>query len=268
MDERDAIDAVDEPVTVESLIEDFRALGIESGDTLLVHSSLSSIGWVCGGAPAVVDALIQTVTREGTLAMPTFTSQYSNPADWEHPPVPASWIQRIRSSRPPFRTAITPTRGMGAIPECFRSYPETRRSRHPLYSVAAWGANADEIVREHAYDYGLGEDTPLSAIYERDGFVLMIGTGHETNSSLHLAEYRAGVCEPVDRRSLPVECDGKEQVVEFAEPDWSTDDFPDLGAAFEDRAAIKLGTVGAAATKLISQPELVDFGQDWLSKHR
>jgi len=58
-----------EPVTVESMASDLRALGVEAGQTVLVHGSLSSLGWVCGGAPAVVDALQRVVSPDGTLVI-------------------------------------------------------------------------------------------------------------------------------------------------------------------------------------------------------
>ena len=88
MTERDAVEAVDDPVTVETLVGDLRGLGVEAGETILVHSSVSSLGWVAGGAQAVVEALQRTVTEDGTLVVPTFTAQYTDPAAWSNPPVP------------------------------------------------------------------------------------------------------------------------------------------------------------------------------------
>ena len=268
MGEAEAMAAVDEPVTAVTLVEDLQDIGVEHGDTVLVHSSMGSIGWVCGGAPAVVDALMEVISPEGTLVMPTFTTQYSDPTDWENPPVPDDWIRTIRQSRPPYRPAVTPTRGMGAIPECFRSYPEVRRSRHPLYSVSAWGANANSVVRGHAYDHGLGDDTPLAAVYALGGKVLQLGTDHKTNSSLHLAEYRAKTSTETVEHAIPVMVNGDRERIEFVEVDWSTEDFPALGEAFEREHEIEHGTVGAAETKLIDQRDLVDFGVEWLQEHR
>ena len=144
--EERAIAAVSEPVTRRSLASDLAAVGLASGMTVLVHSSLSSLGWVAGGAQAVVEALLDAVGTEGTLVMPTHASGLSEPSYWQHPPVPESWWQVIREETPPFDPHVTPTRKMGAIVECFRHYPGVRRSAHPQVSFAAVGPNTGAIV--------------------------------------------------------------------------------------------------------------------------
>jgi aminoglycoside 3-N-acetyltransferase len=78
------------PVTVESLKRDLTMLGVKPGMVLLVHSSLSSLGWVCGKSVAVIDALESVLTSEGTLVMPTHSGELSY---WQHPPVPEAWWQ-------------------------------------------------------------------------------------------------------------------------------------------------------------------------------
>jgi aminoglycoside 3-N-acetyltransferase len=268
MGEEAAVDRVDEPVTAASIAADLRDLGVAAGDTLLVHSSLSALGWVSGGAQAVVDALQSVLTDEGTLVMPTHTAQYSDPAEWSNPPVPESWVQRIRETRPPYRPAVTPTRGMGAIPECFRTCPGVVRSAHPEVSFAAWGADAEAVAADHGFDYGLGEDSPLARVYERDGGVLLLGVGHESNTSLHLAEYRATIPTCLVERSNPVLRDGRQVRVAYDDIDKRTDDFADLGAAFEREIGLAGGTVGAAEARLANQRALVDFAVEWLEANR
>ena len=268
MTEADAIDRVDDPVTVSSLIDDLRDLGIEAGDTLLVHSSMSSLGWVAGGPPAVVDALQAVLTDAGTLVMPTHSSQYTDPAAWEAPPVPDDWVDQVRESRPPFRPDVTPTRGMGAIPECFRNYPETIRSRHPAFSFAAWGAGAEAVVADHGLDDSHGEDSPLARVYDRNGDVLLLGVGHDSNTSFHLAEYRAEFPKETTVSSAPIVEDGRRVDVELEDIETSTHDFEELGAAFERRVGLTEGTVGAATAKLGSQRALVDFAVQWFETNR
>ena len=268
MGKRDAIDRVDEPVTVQSLVADLRELGIEGGETLLVHSSLSALGWVAGGAPTVVDALREAVTESGTLVLPTHTYQYSDPADWSNPPVPDEWVEIIHESIPPFRPAVTPARAMGAIAECFRSYPGVVRSQHPELSFAAWGNEAEAVVADHSFDYGLGEESPLARVYERDGKVLLLGVDHMVNTSIHLAEYRATFPREIVEHGAPVLEDGQRVHVEYEDIETSTDDFADLGADFEREVGIAEGEVGAAPTKLIDQPKLVDYAVEWFEEHR
>jgi aminoglycoside 3-N-acetyltransferase len=266
--ERDAVERVDDPVTVESLVADLRALGVEAGDTLLVHSSLSSLGWVAGGPQAVVDALRTTVTEAGTLVMPTHTGQYGDPAAWSNPPVPDDWVDRIREAMPPFRPDVTPSRGMGAVPECFRTYPDVVRSGHPEYSFAAWGADAEAVTADHGLDCGLGEGSPLAAVHDRDGAVLLLGVGHDANTSLHLAEHRADLgLETVGRRA-PVLVDGRRTVVTYEDRRTSTEDFPAVGAAFERDVGVATGGVGAATARLASQRALVDHAVDWFEANR
>lgn len=62
------------PNTSSSLISDFQRIGLKKGDIILVHSSLSKIGWTVGGPVAVIEALQNVITEEGTLIMPAFTT--------------------------------------------------------------------------------------------------------------------------------------------------------------------------------------------------
>ena len=106
MSEFDTIDfSRPAPSTVTSLAADLSAAGLEAGAVVLVHSSLSQIGWVAGGPVAVVQALMQVLTPKGTLMMPTHTSDNSDPANWANPPVPESWWPIIRAEMPAFDPA-------------------------------------------------------------------------------------------------------------------------------------------------------------------
>ena len=88
MSETTTIERSPYPITRQKIAEDLRALGVEPGMTLLVHSSLSALGWVPGGPVTVVQALMDVLTPTGTLVMPAHTGDYSDPSEWQHPPVP------------------------------------------------------------------------------------------------------------------------------------------------------------------------------------
>ena len=258
------------PVTIETLLADLAALGVGPGMTLLVHSSLSALGWVCGGAAAVILALENLLGPQGTLVMPTHSGDLSDPAEWENPPVPQSWWRVIRQTMPPFEPDLSPSRGMGVIPEVFRKQANVRRSNHPHFSFAAWGAQAEPITANHSLEFGLGEQSPLAKIYQLDGRVLLLGVGHDNNTSLHLAEYRADYPGKQFRQSsAPVKLGGERQWVVFRDVELDSSDFARIGEQFAaDTGLVKEGKVGGATAWLMSQRQLVDFAVRWLEQHR
>ena len=269
MTEADAIAEQAQPVTVDSLVADLRALGLSAGGTLLVHSSLSRLGWVSGGAHAVVLALLEVVGPDGTLVMPTHSGSLTDPKGWVNPPVPPSWWQDIRDSMPAYDPALTPTRVMGAIVECFRHVPGVQRSHHPCNSFAAIGPAAADIVGDHQIAFGLGDGSPLARVYEANGQVLLLGVGHANNTSLHLAESRASwPSRTVVHCGAPLMVDGVRRWVEYESLDWDADDFEDLGAAFAATGVERIGPAGRGHARLMSQRPLVDFAVDWIERHR
>ena len=257
------------PNTITSLKRDFEALGVKPGAIIIMHSSLSKIGWTVGGPVSVIRALMQTLTPEGTLVMPTFTSGNSEPSKWENPPVPKSWWDTIRKEMPAFEPKITPTRGMGTIVDTFRNWPNVLRSNHPMSSFAAWGKNAKFITENHELIGDLGEGSPISRLYELDGQILLIGVSHENNSSIHLAEYRSNFPgKRYTKTGCAILINNQRKWVEWEELDLNSDDFEQLGKDFESKINYKPGKIGIAETRLISLRAIVDFGVEWLKKNR
>jgi aminoglycoside 3-N-acetyltransferase len=273
MSELEAVQRAASPATLYSLAADFRALGLRPGMTVLVHSSLSALGWVCGGPVAVILALEEALTPEGTLVMPTHSTDLSNPALWRNPPVPESWWAPIRRTMPAFDPDLTPTRSMGRIAETFRKQPGVRRSSHPGDSFAAWGKHAIPVTEGHSLENGLGEKSPLARIYDLDGWVLLLGVGHGNNTSLHLAEHRAHFGKHIITNGAPVVVtmpDGhaERQWVEYQDLGYDAEDFWKLGEAFEKTGAVWLGRVACAECRLMSQRAVVDFAVKWLEANR
>lgn len=246
---------------------DLRTLGVTDGSVLLVHSSLSRLGWVCGGAVAVVQALLDVLGPGGTLVVPAHTAGNSDPAAWGNPPVPRDWWPVVREQMPAFDPRFTPTAGMGAVAELVRTWPGALRSDHPQSSFAAVGPLADQITAGHALESGMGEESPLGRLYDLDARVLLLGSGHENNSSFHLAEYRV----PRPRRGQAAGAvatpSGRRWTV-YDDVALDSGDFDALGAAFDATGATRVGTVGSAQARLMRQRDAVDFAVGWLPANR
>ncbi len=260
--EYDIIQSTIAPRTRDSLAEDLRAIGLGPGMTVIVHCALSKLGWVNGGAVALIQALMDALTPEGTLVMPAHSGNLSDPKYWCNPPVPESWQQTIRDTMPAYEPEITPTSGIGTVPELFRKFPGVLRSNHPALSFTAWGKHAEVITKGHRLEYSLGDGSPLARIYDLDGHVLLIGVGHDRNTSIHLAEYRAKA-RPLQRQGAPVLENGISVWKEYDDIEVDSDCFPDIGGAFELTHPIVKGMVGSAECRLMRQRPLVDFAVEW-----
>lgn len=245
-------------------------LGVSRGSLLLVHSSMSALGWVCGAQQTVIAALRHVLGPEGTLVMPAHSAGLSEPSYWQNPPVPDSWWPVIRAQMPAFDPAATPTRGMGVIAEAFRALPGVRRSNHPTASFAALGPLAEEICGTHDLEDGLGNGSPLGAMYRLGGDVLLLGVRHDSNSSLHLAERRAfGTAQITIPTGAPVMAGDRRVWRTFDEPDVDSDDFVALGEHIEaHEGLVTTGLVGNAVARLMRQQAVVDAAIPWLIGNR
>ncbi|MEM8767430.1 MAG: AAC(3) family N-acetyltransferase [Pseudomonadota bacterium] len=262
-------EAAGAPITRGSLARELRELGVVGGMLLNVHSALSSLGWVVGGAQAVVDALLEVLGPNGTLAMPTHSSQLTDPANWGHPPAPEAWWAHIRAEMPAYDPACTPTRAMGAIPECFRNYPGVLRSDHPQTSHAALGLKASLLTAEHPLDDLFGDGSPIGQLYALDGHVLLIGVDHGNNTCLHLAEARADFPgKQRHKEGAPIRIAGEQRWQPFEPIQVSDDDFPALGEAFAATGLETRGALGQATARLMRVRDVVDFALPWLEANR
>ncbi|QIB46467.1 aminoglycoside N(3)-acetyltransferase [Streptomyces aureoverticillatus] len=252
--------------TRDSLAEQLRALGVRRGDTLLAHTSLSSLGWVSGGAEAVVLALFDCLGDEGTLVVPAQSSDNSDPAEWGNPPVPASWWDTIRATMPAYDPRTARTRGVGVVPETVRTWPGAVRSAHPQTSFAAVGPRAEALMDGHALDCRLGERSPLARLERAGARVLLLGAGFDSCTAFHLAEYRLPA--PLVENSFAVMTDEGRRWTTVREPSLTDDRFEELGADYERDRPVARGTVGAATARLFPLAEAVAYAEGWLAEHR
>ena len=256
-------------VLKEDIMEALKQVGVTKGQSIMVHTSLSSLGFVCGGAQVVIEALLESVEEEGTIMMPTQSWKNLDPTTGVHWEEPEEWWQTIRDHWPAYDKKITPTNTMGAVAEMFRSWPGTQRSDHPARSVAAWGKDAEYLTKDHDLSNIFGEGSPIGKLYEIDGYVLLIGVGYDKNTSLHLADVRADY--PGKHN-----CTEYSAIMENGKRVWKSydtlfvdgEDFEQIGEAFEAEQKVWKASLGNGMVTLMRQRDVVDFAVKWIEKNR
>lgn len=244
-----------------TLKDQLQELGIKAGDALIVHSSLKSMGWIAGGPQAVVEALMETITTKGTLVMPAQSADNSDPSYWMAPPIPENWHQPLRDELPAYDPHLTPMRGMGKIAECLHRHPDTIRSPHPAHSFIAWGKNAAHWMSEQPIENSFGPGSPLGKMMEADVKIVLLGTGFDSCTALHYAEF---VQE--DRTTSPqgaaIMKDGERIWHPFDCVDMDSERFPEIAKAYP--GPIETGQLGQAEVRIAPMRPLVEFGIEWL----
>lgn len=256
-------------VLKQDILDALAAVGVQKGQNVMVHTSLSSLGFVCGGAQIVIEALLESVGTDGTIMMPTQSWKNLDPSTGVHWEEPEQWWQLIRDNWPAYHKDITPTNTMGAVAEMFRKWPGSLRSDHPARSVAANGKWAQYLTTGHDLSNIFGEGSPVGKLYELDGYVLLIGVGYDKNTSLHLADVGAEYPGKHD-------CTEYSAITENAQRVWKAyntlyvdgEDFEEIGKAFEEARSVQKASLGNATITFMKQRELVDFAVEWIEQNR
>ena len=221
-------------------------LGLAPNSVLFVHSSLSSIGRVEGGAAAVVDAFLDVLGPAGTLVVPTFTFTHG------------------RSDNTVFDPALDPSE-MGRISEETRTRTGARRSCHLLHSVGALGKHAGEITAVHGPS-AWAADGPFWKLHELDAQILLLGVPYLRCTYFHLLEQLVQV--PYRRWREVKACvraqDGSLQplptLVYSPGPGFAGNDFNKLGNLLEERGLASVNCVGNAVTRLFRARDAFKHG--------
>jgi aminoglycoside 3-N-acetyltransferase len=257
-------------LTREQLARDLDRLGVHQGQTLLVHASLRSIGWVDGGADAVVGALRDAVGEDGNLVVPASTEANSMTSRAHRARIAGMTPDEVRvyvRGMPPFDRHTTPS-GAGAISEAVRKSKDAVRSAHPQSSFAAIGPTADLLMDGHLLESHLGDDSPLGRLYKHDdAHVLLLGVGYKPCTALHLAEYR-NASAPRQTYSCVSSVGGKRRWISYRDIVLNDHQFGAIGDHLDEVLPPRRGYVGNAECRLMSLSDAVDRAADWMSTHR
>jgi len=259
------------PVTRSRLVADLKKLGVADGDTLMLHASVKSIGWIVGGPDVVIQALLDVLGNDGTLMMYIA---------WEDSPyhlaeLPREWQKAYLKECPPFDPATSrANREWSILTEYLRTWPGAFRSGNPEASCVAVGAKAKWLTENHPLQYGYGPSSPLAKLCEAKGKVLMLGAPLNTITLLHYAENEADVPnKQIVRYKMPILQNGQRVWVDVEEFDTCGNILPNAEEYFEvipreylSSGKGRTGKVGAAQSYLFDAADFVRFAVEWLER--
>lgn len=210
------------------LVPQLRALGVQPGGVLLVHTALSRVGT---DPHSVIEALLGALGPQGTLVMPSMAD----------------------NDDVPFDRSTMPCRAVGIVADTFWRMPGVLRSDSP-HAFAAYGPLAQRITQPHPVDIPHGIDSPPGRVYELDGFVLLLGVGHDANTTLHVAEALAGVRYRQPKYATVLE-NGRPKRYEYGETDHCCERFGLLDQWLRDQQ--RRGMMGKAEARLARSRDIV-----------
>lgn len=232
-------------ITKEDIVFSLECMGIKKGDTLLLHSALTSVGKIEGGADAVIDAFLEAIGEEGTLVMSTLTG----------------WFE-------PFNAETSPS-AVGYLSETFRKRKNVLRSLHPVHSVAAYGKNAEYITKDHdKCETGCGEGTPYLKIAELNGKAILLGVDMDRNTTMHSME------EAIDAKYLlTLDIPAPTYIDDYKNKKFTLKKFPpghrdflSMTPILRNKRLMTEGKIGNALVKVIDVKPMFELGKELMEK--
>jgi aminoglycoside 3-N-acetyltransferase len=240
------------PLTQKDIVDDLKRLGLERDAAIEVHSSLSSMGFVEGGAPTVINALMDVVGEEGAIVMSAYLVT---------PLIPLTEGEKRKGITAKVRKLDENTdceTGMGVIVDTFCKLPSTYLGKG-INRVCAWGHNAK--LHSQGYEY----------LLSIDGWVLLIGVDIHRCSCMHTAEDKVEMPEELmEHFELPEEIQRQypktDWYVEYNEPHkpLPEDAWGKVQMEAERRGLIRRGYIGKAECMLFKAKPVVDIYEEFL----
>lgn len=230
-------------VSQQELATQLLRLGVQPGGVLLVHTSFSRVAPVEAGPHGLIAALKTVVGPEGTLVMPSMTDDDDHPFD-------------------PEKTACV---GMGVVADGFWRRPGVLRSNSP-HAFAAVGPKAADITAGHPLDVPHGLNSPAGRVYELAGQILLLGVGHDADTTIHVAETMAHV-RYRRPKYLTVLSGGRPARYEYNEIDHCCQHFSLMDQWLERGQRQRRGMVGHAEARLARSRDVVEMALDRLREN-
>jgi aminoglycoside 3-N-acetyltransferase len=253
--------------SVEELENDFRALGIRPGDTIMLHASVRAVGEVAGGPDGIHLAVKSALTSEGTLMMYASCPRYYDEVGRGN--LTPEQEQDICEKLPAFNPATARSaRDNGILVEFLRTYPGSRVNYHVARFVF-WGKQTDYLTSRQPWNFAFGVDSPLERFLMLNGKIVLLGSDHDAVTFLHYVEHVGDIPgKRVAQYQVPVMENGRRVWRPMEEFDTSGDGlhshwpdrfFAKIVDGLLDKTSNKGSRVGNTTAYLLDAHELLDF---------
>ncbi len=216
------------------IVRQLRALGVGEGGVLLVHASFRTVRPVEGGPAGLIAALREAIGPAGTLVMPSWCDDDSVPFDPLASPVAAD---------------------LGILAETFWRLPGVVRTDH-AFAFAAAGPWAGHITADPLPLPPHRPESPVGRVHELDGEILLLGVGHDADTTIHLAEVLAGVPYGITKH-ITVLRNGRPERLDYFETDHCCERFALADGWLRGRGAQAEGPIGHAHARLFRARDVV-----------
>lgn len=232
-----------QPASRVDLARQLGTLGVRRGGVLLVHASFRAVSPVEGGPRGLIDGLRDALGPAGTLVMPSWGDDDDSAFDPSETPAAAD---------------------LGVVADTLWRLPGAWRSDHP-HAFAALGPLAAAITADPLPLPPHAPASPIGRVLERDGQVLLLGVGHDANTTLHLAELLGRAPYRIARH-VTVLREGRPVAIAYGENDHCCARFALADGWLRARGAQREGRVGSATARLARAADVVTAALEHLAR--
>ncbi|MEI7667946.1 MAG: AAC(3) family N-acetyltransferase [Erysipelotrichaceae bacterium] len=251
-------------ITVETLTEHFKALKIEAGDVIEVHASLDALGFICGGAEAILTALLKLVGHDGTLVTNAHQLLNQDPALLDIP-IALEAYPTYRKMMLAYHGKQSSIDQVDALSYAVQLKDLSLVSPHPTYAVMAYGKQAKWITQTHALENSFSDHSPYARCLELKAKVLLLGVDYSVVSSLHLAEFQSKN-RPLEVKACALLKEGQRKWVEYLDYAYQSDYLNEVGMMLEADHQVSILALGNSQSKLFMLEKAIEVAKEYLSK--
>ncbi|MFV0379742.1 MAG: aminoglycoside N(3)-acetyltransferase [Anaerorhabdus sp.] len=254
-------------ITKNDIINTFKELGVVSGMVLEVCADLSTLDYLVGGAEVFVDALMETVGKDGTILMSLENEGNKEPSFQNNGTLSVADLSKIRNNLPAYNVNRNDIKDSNNVVANFRKREDIVYSAHPAYSFVSWGKHSKFLCNRQSLHFPLSEESPLARLYELRGSVLLVGVTYEKCSVMSLGEYRSD-CRAIVLNGSAVEISNQRTWKKYLDIEHNKNDYQEIGRLMERMNKVNEVNINKCGFKLFKADDASSLLAEYLEKNK